>query len=109
MLEWCHREAGYLTLSLQGEPQRRIGRGDAGLSADVLAAGRTPRGHPEGLREAFANLYAELAQERIERRLGEPVTPRPYPRIEDGAHTMAFIEACLASQREGRWVSVSAD
>lgn len=108
MLEWWHREAGYLTLSLQGEPQRRIGRGDAGLSAEVLAAGRTPRGHPEGLREAFANLYAELAQERIERLLGVPVTARPYPRIEDGAHTMAFIEACLASQREGRWTDVAA-
>ena len=108
MLEWWHRESGYLTLSLQGEPQRRIGRGDAGLSPEVLAAGRTPRGHPEGLREAFANLYAELAQERIERLLGDPVTPRPYPRIEDGVHTMAFIEACLASQREGRWVGVGA-
>lgn len=108
LLEWWHREAGYLRLNLQGEPQRVVGRGDAGLSADVTAAGRTPRGHPEGLREAFANLYAELAQERIERMLGEPVTPRPYPRIEDGAHTMAFIEACLASQREGRWMDVPA-
>ncbi len=26
-----------------------------------------------------------------------------YPRIEDGAHTMAFIEACLASQASGTW------
>lgn len=108
LLEWWHREAGYLRLNLQGEPQRLVGRGDAGLSAEVAAAGRTPRGHPEGLREAFANLYAELAQERIERLLGLPVTRRPYPRIEDGAHTMAFIEACLASRREGRWVDVPA-
>lgn len=106
-LDWSHRAASYLTLALQGEPLRVIGRGDAYLGPEIAAAGRTPRGHPEGLREAFANLYAELAQERIERELGEPVTDRPYPRIEDGAHTMAFIEACLASRERGGWVSVA--
>jgi predicted dehydrogenase len=106
LLDWNHREAGYLKLALQGEPARLIGRGDPGLPPEVIAAGRTPRGHPEGLREAFANIYAELAQQRMALALGEPVPECPYPRIEEGAHTMAFIEACLASQREGRWASV---
>jgi hypothetical protein len=32
-----------------------------------------------------------------------------YPRIEDGAHTMAFIEACIASQASGAWVAVAKD
>ncbi|MBI5719656.1 MAG: Gfo/Idh/MocA family oxidoreductase [Burkholderiales bacterium] len=107
MLDWNHREAGYLKLALQGEPARLIGRGDPYLPQEVIVAGRTPRGHPEGLREAFANLYAELAQERMAIELGEAVPAFPYPRIEDGAHTMAFIEACLASQRQGRWVAVA--
>lgn len=107
MLDWNHREAGYLKLALQGEPARLIGRGDPYLRPEVMAAGRTPRGHPEGLREAFANVYAELAQERMALALGEELPALPYPRIEDGAHTMAFIEACLASQREGRWVAVA--
>lgn len=106
LLDWNHRDASYLKLAMQGEPARTLGRGDPGLPPEVIAAGRTPRGHPEGLREAFANLYAELAQERMALALGEAVPAFPYPRIEDGAHTMAFIEACLASQREGRWVSV---
>ncbi len=108
MLDWNHREAAYLKLALQGEPARLIGRGDPYLPPEVIAAGRSPRGHPEGLREAFANIYAELAQERMALELGEPAPTYPYPRIEDGAHTMAFIEACLASQREGRWVTVAA-
>ena len=73
----------------------------------MIAAGRTPRGHPEGLREAFANIYAEIAQERIARELGETIAELAYPRIEEGAHTMAFIEACVASQRRGGWVSVA--
>ena len=69
--------------------------------------GQMPRGHPEGLREAFANLHAEIAQERIARELGEDLPPPPYPRIEDGVHTMVFIEACLASQASGRWADVA--
>lgn len=107
MLDWSHREPSYLTLALQGEPARRIGRGDPYLSHEVVALGRTPRGHPEGLREAFANLYAEVAQERIARSLGTPVPSFPYPRIEDGAHTMAFIEACIASHARRAWVDVA--
>jgi predicted dehydrogenase len=108
MLDWSHREASYLKLALQGEPVRVVGRGDPFLSRAIVALGRAPRGHPEGLREAFANIYLELAQERMARALGEAPLEFPYPRIEDGAHTMAFIEACLASQTSGGWVDVAA-
>ncbi len=107
MLEWSHRDASYLRLALQGEPTRTIGRGDTYLPPAIIAAGRTPRGHPEGLREAFANIYAEFAQERMARELGEAVAEMPYPRIEEGAHTMAFIEACVASRARGTWVDVA--
>jgi len=107
MLEWSHREASYLRVSMQGEPARVFGRGDTFLPEDIIALGRTPRGHPEGLREAFANIYAEVAHERMARALGEAIPRLAYPRIEDGAHTMAFIEACLASQESGTWVNVA--
>ena len=107
MLDWSHRDLSYLRLALQGEPARVITRGDPFLPPEVIAAGRTPRGHPEGLREAFANIYAEVAQERMARTLGEPAPDFPYPRITEGAHTMAFIEACLASQRTGAWADVA--
>ena len=56
--------------------------------------------------EAFGNIYTEVAQERMARALGDTVPDLPYPRIEDGAHTMAFTEACLASQAKGGWVDV---
>ena len=108
MLDWSHRDASYLRVAMQGEAVRIITRGDTFLPSDIIAAGRTPRGHPEGLREAFANIYAEVAQERMARALGDAVPVLPYPRIEEGAHTMAFIEACLASQSRGGWVDVTA-
>lgn len=107
MLDWSHRTLSYLTIAMQGEPARTVSRGDTFLPPEIIAAGRTPRGHPEGLREAFANVYSEVAQERIARELGESLAALPYPRIEDGAHTMAFIEACLASQKSGGWVDVA--
>ena len=107
LLEWNHRESSYLRLALQGEPARVIERADPFLPPEIIALGRTPRGHPEGLREAFANIYGEAAQERMARALGDPVPAFPFPRIEEAAHTMAFIEACIASQASGRWESVA--
>jgi hypothetical protein len=59
------------------------------------------------LREAFANIYAELAQHRMALALGESLPRLPYPRIEEGAHTMAFTEACLASQQSGAWTEIA--
>ena len=106
MLEWSHRECSYLRLSIHGEPARVIGRGDPGLPPDIIRSGRAPRGHPEGLLHAFANIYAEVAQERMAIALGGDRPSFVYPRIEDGAHSMAFIEACLASHAAGGWVDV---
>lgn len=108
MLEWWHRDPSYLRLALQGEAAKVITRADPFLPPEIVALGRTPRGHPEGLREAFANVYAEVAQDRMARALGEAPPALPYPRIEDGAHTMAFIEACLRSQASGHWEDVAA-
>ena len=107
MLEWWHRDPSYLRFALQGEPARTITRGDPFLPPANIALGRSPRGHPEVLRESFANIYGEMAQDRISRTLGDGPLPLPYPRIEEGAHTMAFIEACLRSSASGRWEDVA--
>lgn len=107
MLDWSHREASYLRVALTGEPARVIGRNDPFLPPEIQRLGRSPRGHPEGLREAFANIYREVAEERMAIVLGAAHAPAPYPRIEDGVHTMAFIEACLASHERGAWVEIA--
>ena len=107
MLEWWHRDPSYLRVAMQGEPVQVVTRGDPFLPPAIVAMNRSPRGHPEGLREAFANIYAEMAQDRMMRNLGDGPASFPYPRIEEGAHTMAFIEACIRSSSSGRWEDVA--
>ncbi len=111
-VEWQHRDANYLTLAMQGEAPRRLGRGDAYLHPAALRTLRQPRGHPEGFREALANLYADAAEAIVARRLAKPADPLAldFPGVVDGARGIAFIEAALASNAAGaRWTSCRLD
>ena len=68
-----------------------ITRGDPFLPPAIVALGRSPRGHPEGLREAFANIYGEMAQDRMARSLGDAPLAAALPahrgrRAHDGVH-----------------------
>lgn len=106
LIDWSQRNSGYLQLNLEGESARTIGRGDAGLPASIARLSRTPRGHPEGLLEAFANIYREAAEAIIAQRSGEACVAH-YPTIDDAAHSMAFVEACIASHAaHGAWTTV---
>lgn len=107
LIEWSHRNSAYLQLNLEGETARTIGRGDVGLPADIAKLSRTPRGHPEGLLEAFANLYREAAEAIHARNAGAPLTQVSFPTIEDGVESMRFIETCIASHwASGVWTEV---
>jgi len=54
----------------------------------------------------LAGRYSEIAFERMAMTLGETPPGAPYPRIADGVHTMAFIEACLRSHDCGQWAEL---
>ena len=108
LIDWSHREAAYLKLNLEGETARTIGRGDVTLPPDIVKLSRTPRGHPEGLLEAFANVYREAAEAIIARRNDQMVASVQYPTINDAVHGMAFIEACVASSANSAvWTAVA--
>ena len=106
MLDWSHREPSYLKIAMLNEGPRVAGRGDASLPPEIIALGRTPRGHPgrpaRGVRQHLRRGRAGTHGARA----GRAGAGVPLPAIEEGAHTMAFIEACMASQ--GRWVDVAA-
>jgi predicted dehydrogenase len=108
-LEWCGEEPELLRFTPYGEPTRILRRGGPGNTALAVEASRMPGGHPEGYVEGFANLYLGAAELVAARRAAR--APLPYaaltPTVRDGALGMAFIEASVASSRNGgAWTSV---
>lgn len=105
-LSWKQERPDEMTwMPLRGTA-RTVMRAGPDTGEAAARASRLRVGHPEGLIEAFANIYSEVADVVAARLLGRP-TPRPvaFPTVEDGARGMKFIEAALDSNaRGGAWV-----
>ena len=66
-------------------------------------ASQLPPGHPQGLAEAMANLYRGFADGLR----GIPGADTRYRDIGAGVRGMRFIEAALASSRDGsKWTDI---
>ncbi|MEX0320190.1 MAG: Gfo/Idh/MocA family protein [Ruegeria sp.] len=109
-LEWDLENSERLKLIRYSEPDRIISRGHGhGVSAEVERLVRTARGFPEGIIEAWANLYAELAMAVAARRDGVVVPEGwlEYPDVGQGADGVRFIDASVRSHRSGgEWVPI---
>ena len=105
-LDWRQEEPNQLVHVQLNEPRRVMTRGSPGLSEAAIRATRLPSGHPEGFIEAFANIYLGVAAD-IRARLQGSVADAleaDYPRIEDGARGVRFIETVLESSRsQEKW------
>lgn len=105
-LDWRQEEPNRLWYLPLGESARALTRGSAGLGDAATRATRLPSGHPEGFIEAFANIYMGVAAD-IRARLHGTVADAnaaDYPRIEDGARGVNFIEKVLESSRsQEKW------
>jgi predicted dehydrogenase len=109
-IEWRHAAHNELRLApLDGYPMT-LSRGHPTLSEAATRATRIRRtGHPEGLHEAFANLYLDFAERAAARRLG--VAPDPLsigmPDAQAGLAGLRFVAAALDSNaRDGAWVAM---
>ena len=82
-------------------------RGGPDLSPEADRASRVTIGHAEGMPLAFANIYADLAEQicaRKEGRAPDPVASH-FPTAEDGLRSIAAIAAAVDSaKRNGQWV-----
>ena len=110
-LEWDQENPETLRYAPVGEPARIISRGyGAGMGIEASRFVRMPRGHPEALTDAWANLYIEFAI-AIEARRAGIVLPDGllrYPDIADGARGVRFVEAAAASAKAGgTWLDCS--
>ena len=108
-LEWHQQEPNTLIVKHLDKPTELYRTGLGYLDPIAAYNTRMPAGHPEGLIEAFANLYRNLADCIRARIAGtEPSAEAlDFPTIDDGVRGMAFIEACVDSSNKGAsWVSL---
>jgi len=106
-LDWEQEDPERLWLRSRAEA-RVLTRGIAdGSAPGTPGIPSLPAGHPEGWAEALRDLlrgfYEVVASGR---QPSPPGVPIPYPTLADGARGVAFVEAVLASAREGRWTGV---
>lgn len=100
-LEWSHETPDQLLLREPDNMIRILHAGAPGLSDAALAATRLPPGHPEGLIEAFATIYADFA-DAISGRDG--LLDGRLPGITDGLRGMRLIDRAVTSSASRIWV-----
>lgn len=107
-LDWRQEQPSELVHHPVDGPKRILTRGSPWLHAAAQRASRLPSGHPEGFIEAFANVYAGVVADIRARLEGVAVDPlaADYPRVEDGARGVRFIERTVASAAsEAKWTA----
>lgn len=106
-LEWWDERPNQLSFEVQNEPARILERGMGYLHAAALAEDRIGGGHPEGLFEAWANLYARfaIAMEAQDHGDAARLAALRYPGIEAGVEGVRWVENCVRSaDLGGVWV-----
>ena len=109
-LEWDLEACDRLKFNRFGKPDQVISRGHGhGVAPRVERLVRSARGFPEGIVEAWGNLYTEFALAVAARRDGMTF-PKGYlglPLVADGASGVRFIDACVRSdEQNGDWTQL---
>lgn len=101
-LEWIHEDPHHLRVQDAAGTSHVITQGQAGLVPEAERFLRAPAGHPEGFLEAFANFYAEVAEDIASREAGHGPLERELglPTGRDGVLGMQFVEAAARSHQE---------
>ena len=106
-LEWRHEDPHHLFVRDRCGGTMTLAQGMSTLSDDATRLTRPGLGHPEGFLEAFANFYADLAEQLRARRDNTPHACRDLsiPTGIDGLIGVQFVEAAAASHAgAGAWV-----
>jgi predicted dehydrogenase len=108
-LERAQEDPNYAKVGYVDKPTTRLSRGRDSMSPSGLSRSRLPSGHPEGLFEAFANLYTTYIAALAKKAAGQALTAADldFPTAEDGVRGVRFIEACVESSARGAvWVEL---
>lgn len=100
---WEQENPNELKMMHDGAPFEVIKPGYDYLTGFARESHVMPPGHPEGIYEAFGNLYKGAAKAIR----GEKTVPGQFPGIDEGIRGMQFIEAVVESNRQGnRWIKI---
>lgn len=106
-LEWWDERPNQLLYEVQGEPTRILERGMPYLYPEALEDDRIGSGHPEGLFEAWSNLYYRFAQAMLFKANGEEerIQALGVPDARAGLEGVRWVEHCVRSADNGAvWV-----
>lgn len=99
-LEWWDEQPNQLRFEVQGEPVRILERGMGYLHDSAVQEDRIGSGHPEGLFEAWSNLYARFAR-AIDAKMRGKEIDFWYPDIRAGVEGVRWVENCVKSADSG--------
>ena len=108
-IEWHEEEPNILYVTKKGQPTEIRHRGMAYVSQRSAEMNRLPAGHPEGLYEAFANIYKVWIGAILKLSNGETLTEKDcdFPTVDDGIEGVKFLHAAVeSSRRDAAWVEV---
>ncbi|MFC3626979.1 Gfo/Idh/MocA family protein [Vogesella amnigena] len=106
-LEWWDERPNQLSFEVQGKPAQVLERGMDYLHPAALHDDRIGGGHPEGLFEAWSNLYYRfaLAMDASDRDDQAALATIRYPDIHAGVEGVRWVENCVRSADAGGvWV-----
>ena len=107
-LEWRQEDPDHFTFTPSDPPQQKWSRGRDEFHASAQQYSRVPAGHPEGLFEAFANIYKGFIQALDKKLSGKALAAEDYdfPTVEMGLDGVVFINKCVESSKKGSvWVT----
>ncbi|MDR0952530.1 MAG: Gfo/Idh/MocA family oxidoreductase [Oscillospiraceae bacterium] len=111
-LEFMQEESNYLRLTLRGKPPMILSRGSDYMTPEAKSYSRIPPGHPEGVVEAFANIYLDFCRALRDKAAGKTVVEETYgyPTIDMAIRGVEFYNKCIDSSQAGStWVKLGSE
>jgi predicted dehydrogenase len=106
-LTWAQETPESLEVSDLYRMSSILHKGGPYLCDRARAAGRLAVGHPEGLVEAFANLYRAFFEAIRNRSRNAASAREDFPNVDDGVAGMRFVETVLESSRsDKKWIQM---
>jgi predicted dehydrogenase len=108
-LEWQQENSNYLYVTKKGQPTQIINRGMGYVTGRAAKINSVPSGHPEGLVNAFANVYKSFTNAVLKKAAGEALTEDDldFPDVEAGIHGIRFIHAAVESNNnQSKWITL---